>query len=163
MPDIAKVLKEEVLRLARKEVRAATANLRKDTVTLKRAVADHKRRLAKLERDNKRLVSATEKTRKETLVVSDGEVQRARISGHMVRSIRTRLKLSQADFATLVGVNPQTVYQWERKGGRLRFRGGAKTAIIEVRKLKAAEAQEQLDRAKVNAKGKKKKRRSRKK
>lgn len=46
MPHIARILKEEIQRLARKEVKVATAVLRKDTIALKRAVAELKRRVA---------------------------------------------------------------------------------------------------------------------
>jgi len=145
MPDIAKVLKEEIQRLARKEVRAATANLRKDNVALKRTVVDHKRRLAKLERDNRQLMTDAAKRRKESLAVSEVEVQSARVTGDMIRGIRTKLKLSQADFGKLAGVNPQTVYQWEHKEGSLSFRGNAKAAIVALRKLDRKEVQQRLE------------------
>ena len=62
----------------------------------------------------------------------------------MIRSIRARLKLSQADFAALVNVSPQSVLQWEHKEGRLAFLGQTKAAIIEVRKMKVREAKRRL-------------------
>jgi len=144
MPDIAKVLKEEVLRLARKEVRVATAGLRKDNAALKRAVGDHKRRVAKLESGSRRLLATANKRRKEGMETTDEEIQRARITAKMIRSIRAKLKLSQGDLARLVGVNSQTVYQWEHKEGRLTFRGNAKAAIVAVRKLDRKQAQQRL-------------------
>ena len=144
MPDIAKVLKEEILRLARKEVRAATAGLRKDNAALKRAVGDHKRRIAKLESGSRRLLASANKRRKESMGTTDEEIQRARITAKMIRSIRAKLKLSQGDLARLVGVNSQTVYQWEHKEGRLTFRGNAKAAIVAVRKLDRKQAQQRI-------------------
>ena len=145
MPDLAGVLKEEIRRLARKEVRAAIAKLRKDNALLKRVAADHKRRLARVERDNRQLMTDAVKRRKEALPSTEDEVQSARITGKMIRGIREKLKLSQADFAKLVAVSPQTVYQWERKQGRLVFRGNAKAAIVEVRELDRKEAQQRLE------------------
>jgi len=144
MPDIAKVMKEEILRLARKEVRLATAGLRKDNVALKRAMRDHTRRIAKLESGNRRLLAGASKLRKESLATTDEEIQKARITAKMIRSIRTKLKLSQGELAKLVGVNSQTVYQWEHKEGRLTFRGNAKAAIVAVRKLDRKQAQQKL-------------------
>jgi len=144
MSDIAKVIKEEIRRLARKEARAATAGLRKDSAALKRAVADHKRRIAKLERDNRGLVIEANRRRKEAVQVTDDEVESARITAKMIRAIRAKLGLSQAQLAQLLGVNSQTVYQWEHKQGRLSFRGNAKAAIVEVRKLDRKEAQKRL-------------------
>ena len=145
MPDIAKVLKEEILRLARKELRAATADLRKNNVALKRAVGDHKRRIARLERGNRRLFATVNRRRKESMETTDEEIQRARITAKMIRSIRAKLKLSQGDLARLLGVNSQTVYQWEHKEGRLTFRGNAKAAIVAVRKLDRKQAQQRLE------------------
>lgn len=145
MPDIARVLKEEIQRLARKEVKAATAALRKDTVVLKRVAADHKRRIVKLERDNRGLRMDAARRRKESLEVTDKEVGRARITAKMVRGMRSKLGLSQAELAKLLDVNSQTVYQWEHKEGRLSFRGNAKAAILAVRKLSRQEAQQRLD------------------
>ena len=105
---------------------------------------DHKRRLAQLERDNRRLLADADKRRKLSAGASEGEVESARVTAKMIRSIRGKLKLSQAGLAKLLGVNPQTVYQWEHKEGRLTFRDDAKTRIVEVRKLNAREAEEKL-------------------
>lgn len=149
MPNIAKILRDEMQRLARREVKMATAPLRKDTIALKHAVADQKRRVALLERDNKRLVRQTEKTAKGVSVrPGDDDVSKARITAKMIRSIRSRLGVSQADFAKLVGVSGQSVYQWERKPGRLSFRGDAKASVVRVRKLTKAEAKKQLGKIK---------------
>jgi len=144
MPNIAAVLKDEIRRLAKKETKAATTKLQKDNAKLKRTAADLKRRVAKLERDNKQLVTDAEKRRRESVKTESPEVEKARISAKMIRSIRKRLKLSQEAFARLAGVTTQTVYMWEHKQGRLTFRGNSKTAIIELRKLKKREAAERL-------------------
>ena len=140
MPNIAKALKEEILRLARKEAKAATAGLRKDNADLKRTTADQRRRIAKLERHNRRLVIEANRRRKEAVQVTDDEVESARITAKMIRAVRAKLGLSQAQLARLLGVNSQTVYQWEHKEGRLSFRGNAKAAIVAVRKLDRKEA-----------------------
>ena len=150
MADVAKVLKEEIQRLARKEAKAAVAQLRKDNAVLKRTIAEHKRRLAKLERENKDLLREANKRGKamaQATQVADTEVEKARITAKMIRGLRAKLKLSQPEFAKLVDVNPQTVYQWEHKSGRLAFRGGAKARIVEVRKITASEARALLEAA----------------
>ncbi|MCH7908399.1 MAG: helix-turn-helix domain-containing protein [Candidatus Hydrogenedentes bacterium] len=161
MPDIARVLKEEIQRLARKESKMAVANLRKDNAMLKRVAADHKRRLAKLERQNRLLLSEAQKRRKQSMLVADGDVDKARITAKMVHATRDKLRLSQADFAKLVGVSTQTVYQWEHKEGRLSFRGNAKTAIVAVRKFNRKEAQQQLEALREKKKAKRKRKPSR--
>jgi len=144
MPDIARVMREEIARLARKEVKAATEKLHKDNLQLKRTAAEHKRRIAKLERDNRQLLADAEKRREQAVKVSDEEVEGARITAKMIQATRKKLGLSQAELAALVEVNPFTVFQWEHKEGRLAFRGDTKAAIVEVRKLTKAEAAERL-------------------
>ena len=50
MPDIAAVLKEEIARLARKEVRSQTEGLKKASAQYRRDIAALKRQVAELER-----------------------------------------------------------------------------------------------------------------
>lgn len=144
MPNIAKVLKEEIRRIAKSEMRQTLTKLRKDNAALKRTLADHKRRLAVVERNDKKLVADLETRRSVTVKASDQEVTKARISGRMILSIRKRFGMSQADFAKLIGVTPVSVFLWEKKDGRLQLRSGSTAAIVEVRKLKVKEAKERL-------------------
>ena len=145
MPNIAIVLKDEMQRLARKEIKAALSRLHKDNVALKRTAADHKRRLATLERGNRKLLKYASKNQAEAVEVKDQEIDRARITAKMIRSIRAKLNLSQTEFAALIGVNGQSVYQWEHKEGRLTFRGNTKAMIVGLRKLNRIEAHQNLE------------------
>ncbi len=146
MPDIAKVLREEIQRLARKEVKAATAGIQKDNATLKRTAADHKRRLALLESDNKRLLAQAKKLRETVVKAPDDEVEKARITPKMIKSIRNRLGLSQATLAEILGLAANTVYLWEQKDGRLTFRNPeTKASIVSLRGMTKAEAAELLE------------------
>jgi DNA-binding transcriptional regulator YiaG len=54
------------------------------------------------------------------------------------------LRLSQADFAKLLGTTPGAVHLWERKDGALNLRDKTKAAILSVRGLGAREAKEKL-------------------
>ena len=143
MPDIAKVLKDEIKRLARKEVNAVTVDLRKATVAQKRMVAGLKRRLAQLERQAKQLAAQMAKRRSEEPVAPE-TAPKARISSRTIRFLRTKMRLSQAEFAKLVGVTTFAVYQWEHKTGRLRLRERTRTAVIAVRGFGAREAKNRL-------------------
>ena len=145
MPNIQQVLKAEIQRIARKEIKAAIADLKKTNTFLRRVAADHKRRIAQLEKDNRRLLRQATKTEEKVTAIPDTEVEKARITAKMVKSIRERLGISQAAFGKLVGVNRLTVYQWEKKKGRLQFRSEAKAKIIEARKMTKAEAERRLE------------------
>lgn len=160
MPNLALVLKEEIRRLARREVKEDITRLRKDTAVLKRTAADLKRRVAKLEADNKRLVANSAKQRKESAQPVGDESQKARVSAKTIRQLRTKFKMSREQFGKLLGVSSQSIYQWERQEGRLMLRDRTKLAVVEVRRLGAREAQKRLEAAAAKpapAKGKRKK------
>jgi len=55
MPNIAKVLREEISRISRHEAKVAISPIRKSSARLRPDVADLKSRIATLEKDNKEL------------------------------------------------------------------------------------------------------------
>ena len=73
------------------------------------------------------------------------DLDKTRITAKMIKSIRSRLGLSQAKFARLVGVASITVAKWEQKEGRLTFRGDAKAKIVAARGMTKKEAAEKLE------------------
>jgi DNA-binding transcriptional regulator YiaG len=118
MPNIAVILKEEISRLARKEMRKQTGVLRKTSAQHRKEIAELKRRISDLQRT----VNAVEKqAQKEPASVppSTGK-QHARFSAKGLRSHRKRLGLSAGDYGKLIGVTGQTVYKWENETTRPR-------------------------------------------
>lgn len=114
-------------------------------MALKHAVADHKSRIAVLERQSKQLLRKAEER---PGPVSNGEVERSRIAAKMIQGIKAKLGLSQKDFAGLLGVSGLAVRAWEGKEGRLALRAESKAAVIRVRKMRKREAQKRLERLK---------------
>ena len=145
MPNIGALLKEEIRRLAKKEARSLMAKLRKDNAKLKRTAAEHKRRLAVLERDNRRLVAEADVRLTEGSKASPEEVAQARIGASRIRALRKRLRLTRADFGRLLGVSTAAVFQWESKKGRLKLQERTKAAVVAARKLSAKEAKRKLE------------------
>ena len=143
MSTFASSFKAEVIRLARHEAKAAVTPIRKPSVAARKAIADLKRRVAGLERDNKRLTALLAKLpQPEAVAAPVGS--RNWISGKGVRSLRQKLGLSQEAFAKLVGVSSQGVYQWESKPGMLRMRDNTRSAVLAARQLGAREAKERM-------------------
>ncbi len=143
MPNIMSALKTEIVRLARKETKAATDPLRKPSIATRKAVADIKRRMANLEKTVKRLGAMLAKIPKpepEPTPVSS----RNWISGKGVRTLRQKLGLSQTDFGKLVGVTSKAVGDWESKPGMLRMRVATKAAVLATRTLTVRTAQQRL-------------------
>jgi DNA-binding transcriptional regulator YiaG len=139
MPNIASLLKEEITRLARKELRANTENLKKAVSTYRSEIAALKRRVDQLERQAKRSAKAAPAKPLED-AESDGQ-HRWRAAGFAKH--RQRLGLSAADTGKLLGVSALTVYKWE--GGQARPRAKYLPAIAELRGMGKREATKRLE------------------
>lgn len=136
-------MKEEISRIARKEAKQAVAPFHKPTADARRTFADLKRRVAALEKENKRMTALLAEVLRLEPVVAPAS-SRNWISGKGVRSLRQKLSLSQEAFAKLVGVTPNAVWIWESKPGMLRMRDATKAAVMAVRGLGAREAKDRL-------------------
>jgi len=142
MPDLAGTLKDEIRRLARKEIKVETesmkqavAQFRRDIAQLKRTVGEQEKRIAFLEdRERKRL---------EEPKIDEQTVETARFSPKSVRAQRERIGFSQADYATLVGVSPLTIHNWEK--GKTRPRQEQLAALVALRGIGKREAVKRLD------------------
>ena len=163
MPNIGVLLKEEIRRLAKKEARSLLASLKKDNARLKRTAAEHKRRLARLERDNRRLVAESDARLAEGVKASPEEVAQVRLGAARIRALRKRLRLTQAEFGTLLGVTGNTVLAWEKKQGKLQLRDNTKAAVVAALKLNAREARRKVELMAPAPKSAKKKRQGRRK
>src|SRR4051812_6973406 len=112
MPNIASLLKEEIARVARKQLRAETETLKKANSHYRGQIAELKRRIDTLERQVKRIgkpgarASAAE-------AEESGSAQGIRYSAKSLRSQRKRLGLSAAALAKLLDVSALSVYKWE--------------------------------------------------
>lgn len=144
MPNIAIVLKEEIRRLARKEIKESLGKHKQEVSVLRRSVASIKRRLAQIEAENRRMKRGAGARPSEAEAGTAERPVRARFTGEAIRRLRFKLRLTQAQFAELIGVSGQAVYQWERKQGRLQLRSATKAALIEARGLGAREARRRL-------------------
>jgi DNA-binding transcriptional regulator YiaG len=151
MPNVARVLKEEIARIARKEVKAAVAPGRKASVRLRKDVAGLKGQVASLEMESKSLQALLKRmaaSQPATAAVPDTG-KKPRITAKGLRSLRRKLGLSQAEFAGLIGVSRQAVANWEKRQGAVRVRETTKSAILPLRTIGAREARKRLMEMKV--------------
>jgi len=156
MPNLASVLKEEIQRLARKEVRKenkslqqATSRYRSDIAALKREVADLQRRLSFIEKqEKKRLEEETSGAAASSPASSSSSSDRAaestaRFSPDWLKKHREKIGFSAADYAKLVGVSPLSIYNWEN--GKTSPRAAQREALAAVRGIGKREAQQRLE------------------
>jgi DNA-binding transcriptional regulator YiaG len=116
-------------------MRKATSQHRRDIAELKRTIAALQKEVAFLRK--------TEVKRGGKLQAPQGELEGTRFSSRSVRAQRKRLGLSQNDFGRLLGVSPQTVYNWENDEARPR--DAAMAALVAVRKVGRREAKQRLE------------------
>lgn len=152
MTNIAQALKAEVSRISRKETKAAIKEISKSNMALKKAVADLKRRLILLEKDNKRLMNVRAKRQDIIPPAQTEEGKRARLTSKGVRALRKKLGLTRPEFAKLCGTSAQTVAMWETKEGLLRLRPHTKGAVLSLRGIGLREAKRRLAECQEEAK-----------
>lgn len=141
MPNIASILKDEITRLARKELKANTESLKKAVAIYRSEIAALKRRVEALERQAKRTEKVVRKAAPTETAEGAGS---RRWSPKGFATHRQRLGLSASDYGKLLGISGLSVYKWE--GGEVRPRTKYLPAIAAVRQLGKREALARLDR-----------------
>lgn len=136
MANLSTVLKGEITRLARKEIKIAVDPLRKAGAGYRREIADLKRQIAALQRE----VKTASKPKRAAVEASDAKPVRFVAKG--LKSMRARLGLSAAEFGLLIGASGQSVYNWE--AGKAVPRQSQQAAIASVRGLGKREVKKRL-------------------
>lgn len=140
MPNIGAILKEEISRLCRREIRKQVQPIRKVSAGYRRDIAALKRQLQDVQRRTGALARQAAQTSK-TSVEESARPMRFVAKG--LRSLRARLGLSASDLARLMGVSDQSVYNWELKKTTPRKEQLATLAAI--RSLGKREARKRLE------------------
>lgn len=152
MPNVAKLLKEEIERLARKEIRKSTDALHKENLALRRTLAELKRRLDAVEKAERKSTRVLKEVQPKTAAEETAaEALGARFSGKTIRNMRQKWNITQGELALLAGVSSQAVYQWERKEGRLRLRNSTLEALAALRPMGVREVRKRIEEATANA------------
>lgn len=128
MKNIASVLRTEISRLARKEVRAELEGLKKANAQHRSAIAELRRELAALQKQVKQVDrQRTASARQEAAAERKHRFSAARLAAH-----RNKLGLSAADYGRLVGMSGATVYLWERGDSRPRAEQVQQLAVLKA-------------------------------
>jgi DNA-binding transcriptional regulator YiaG len=147
MPNIGTLLREEIMRLSRKESRGQVDPTKKATAQHRRDIAELRRQVAQLERQVALLSRKVLRT--PATVVPDAATKPMRFSAKGLHALRTRMELSANDFGKLIGVSAQSIYNWEQGAANPRAEQLAKLAALRViGKREAAARLEQLNAAK---------------
>jgi DNA-binding transcriptional regulator YiaG len=129
MPNIAAVLKNEIARVAKKE-------LRKELESLRKAVSTHRAEIAALKRviqEQHKALRGLQKAKPPAPATEElsAESRQVRFSATRLAAQRQKLGLSAQEFGRLVGATGQAVYNWE--AGKARPSGDRLLAIASLR------------------------------
>ena len=130
MPNFASALKDEISRLARKELKSDIEALRKSVTHYRSEIAVLKRHIASLERTMK---SAAKQSAKAASPQPEIEATNIRFRADGFKAKREALELSAEAAGKFFDVSGQTIYLWESK--RTAPRGKHLPAIAAFRKL----------------------------
>jgi DNA-binding transcriptional regulator YiaG len=138
MPNIGSVLKAEITRLSRREVRGEIEATRKASAQQRRYIAELRRQVAKLEQQ----MATLQKRLNASSAPSSAPEKPVRFVAKGLRSHRERLGLSAGDYGRLIGVSAQSIYNWEREAAQPRQ--AQKAALATLRGMGMREAQARL-------------------
>lgn len=134
MPNIASLLKSEIARVARKEVRAEVETLKKANAQHRSAIAALRRQLDAMQKELRRLgkpgAAAAPSPRQEAGTDEEGPARR--FSATRLAAHRAKLGVSAAVYGKLVDIGGQTIYNWEQ--------GKSRPNALQIRQLAEARA-----------------------
>lgn len=114
MPNLSTLLKQEIVRLARREIRTHVEPVKKTSAGYRHEIAALKRELATVQRRLHGLEAQGKKRSAEPATAASPD-RPLRFVAKGLRSLRERLGLSAADVARLINVSEQSIYNWETK------------------------------------------------
>ena len=142
MGKVEGIIKSEIVRLAKREIRKISVPLGRDVWALKNAVSQLRKAVLTLQR-------ITDSQQKElgkgkvALEAAPEEVRVSRFSPRLIRSLRGHLGITQKELATLSGVSIGAVHQWEQ--GKFRPNEKNKAVMVALRKLGHREVRKVLE------------------
>lgn len=141
MANIASVLRAEIARVARKEVRAAVQPIKRAVTQYRSDIAALKKRSRELEQQLRRLRRTAAPEAGPSTMEESGI--RLRFSAKGFAAQRQRLGLSAHACGALIGASGQSVYKWE--DGKARPRAKHLPAIAALRTMGKREAAARLE------------------
>ena len=140
-PNVASVLKAEIERISRKEIRKEVESLKKAVNAQRSAISALKRQTQKVELEIRRVGKSLPKpVAASAPLAADDSTKSLRFSAKGLAAHRQRLGLSADDCGLLLGASGQSIYNWE--AGKAKPRASFLPAIAALRELGKTQAAE---------------------
>jgi len=159
MGKVEGIIKSEIARLAKREVRKVSVPLGRDVRSLKSVVSQLRRTVLGLQRVTASQQKELEKGKK-VLEAAPEEVKESRFSPRLIRSLRRHLGITQKELAVLASVTVGAVHLWE--SGQFKPSMKKKAVMVALRKLGRREVRRLLEGKEIRKPEKKVTRRRRK-
>jgi DNA-binding transcriptional regulator YiaG len=130
MAKMESAIKSEILRLGKREVRAAFLPLRREVWAMKLKLFALSKSFALLNRQVKEMRLQKPKGK---LEATPEEVKVARLTPERIRNLRKNKGISQRELSILTGTTPGAVLKWEK--GKFRPTGEKRAALVALRKV----------------------------
>jgi len=140
MAKIESIIKSEIQRLAKYEVRSVFLPLRRDVWGMRLKLSNLIKGFTVLDRLAKETAKA--KSAEPKLEASPEEVKASRFTPERIRHLRKKLGISQRELGILVGATIGAVASWEK--GKFKPRGEKKAALVALRKLRKRDVRKML-------------------
>ncbi len=140
MAKIESIIKSEIQRLAKHEVRSVYRPLRKEVWGLKLKLSNLIKNFAVLDRMAKGIAKTMSIEPK--LEASPEEVKASRFTPERIAGLRKKLGISQREFGILTGASLGAVQSWEK--GKFKPQGEKKAALVAMRKLRKRDVRKML-------------------
>jgi DNA-binding transcriptional regulator YiaG len=136
------IIKSEIMRLAKREIRKIAVPLGSDVRSLKSAVSQLRKAVLTLQRITANQQKVLEKGKK-PLEAAPEEVKMSRFSPRLIRRLRGHLGITQKELAMLTGVTVGAIHQWE--SGQFKPSMKKKAVMVALRKLGRREVRKLLE------------------
>lgn len=142
MGKVEGIIKSEIARLAKREVRKVSVPFGRDLRFLKSVVSQLRRTVLGLQRITTSQQKELEKG-KMVLEAPPEEVKESRFSPRLIRSLRKHLGITQKELAILTGVTVGAAHLWE--SGQFKPSMKKKAVMVALRKLSRREVRKLLE------------------
>ena len=142
MGKVESIIKSEIIRLAKGEMRKVSIPLGRDVRSLKNTVSQLRKSVLSLERFAAHQQKELSK-REIRLEAPPEEIKQSRFSPRLLQSLRKRLGITQKELAILAGVTVGAAHLWET--GKFRPKDNKMGVLLALRKLNRREVRELLN------------------
>jgi len=145
------IIKSEIQRLTKHEVRSVYRPLRKEVWRMKLKLSNLIKNFTVLDRLAKEISKS--KSTESKLEATPEEVKTSRLTPDRIHGLREKLGISQRELGILAGATIGAVLSWEK--GKFKPRGDKKAALVALRKLRKRDVKKMLaEKAGANVKAK---------